>query len=358
MFKKLFPYLFIAATSFLAFDTISYVTGIKEEHFPTIKGRLRYPDGYFKADPVLGHDIQPSHPPVEFDWRDKKSLIWSNQYGCFDKNERYEQPSIYIAGDSTAWGYADYNKKYGALIERELGITVAKCGVTHTGQRHQLDKLKNWIQQTQITPKLVLLMHLSNDQTNDFLYPQATVINKKFVDQAMLSIDDNGKTIKSHLPEIDRRLNRSSNQTISNKFISFAKEYSITANIIRKLSKRYVTRPIRSYLSPKTAPPSSNRKALKDFIDYASQKNIVLIIMVYGNSNKYTNDIYEFLQNNHLHVISHANAIKEHNIPFKELTWKIDGHPNDKGNRVIANAYLKYIKQHGILEKLTRGNNK
>lgn len=362
---KFVTYILIIAFSVLAFDAVAYISGVKETYFPTIEGRLRYPDGYFMADQTLGHDIKPNHPPVEFDWRDHKAMVFSNQYGCFDKNETYTKPLIYVAGDSTAWGYSDYDKKYGTLIEKDTGITVAKCGVTHTGQKHQLQKLKNWIAKTGLTPDIVLMVWVSNDPVNDFLYPQSTVIRDKFVDQVIISSDDNGNAVRRHIPEIDARIAKyekqqetkgdSTNYTITSRVISLLKEYSTSANIARDLLRKYIGTSLRQTIQQKKKIDLSpqlkqaNYTAINEFIRFAEENDITLVFLAYSAQHHKIKDAYEYLQSQNQHVINLADYIQDNGYAPHELRWQIDGHPNHEGNRVMADAYIQYMTKHGLI---------
>lgn len=365
--KTLIQYGLICLVSVLIFDATTYLTGIKEQYFPTIKGRMTYPDGYFKADPVLGHDIAPNHPPVEFNWHDHKAPIFSNQYGCFDKNETYENPVIYLTGDSLAWGYAEYEKKYGYLIEQELGVSVAKCGVTHSGQKYQLVRLKRWIKQTGLKPDLILLGWVTNDPENDLLFPQATVLRGKFVDQAIMEIID-ARPQRATMPEIDARLRKyEEKQTQSNdqiqqysftsRAIAFLKQYSTSANIARKSLDKLIGKSLRGSMKKEQSKDDekeirqANREAIHEFIAYANQLNIPIIFLTFSVNQDRTAGIYEFLKSQNQYVVDYPTYLKEHNIPAKEVQWPIDGHPNNRGNKIIADMYIDAIKSNNLLPK-------
>ena len=361
--KPLIQYGLICLMSVLIFDMVTYFTGIKEQYFPTINGRMTYPDGYFKAEPVLGHDILPNHPPVEFDWRDHKAPIFSNQYGCFDKNEVYDNPVIYLTGDSLAWGYAEYEKKYGYLIEQELDVAVAKCGVTHSGQRHQLVRLKRWTEQTGTKPNLILLSWVSNDPVNDFLFPQATVIRTKFVDQSTIEVV-NGHPQRVTMPEIDTRLSEYENNqsqdnvqqySFKSRVIAFLKQYSTSAHIIRSSLDKFIGSSLRASIN--TALSKDNQKditqanldAILDFITYADSLDIPIIFLTYSLNQKKTAYIYEFLQSQNQYVIDYPTYLKDYDLKPKDVKWPIDGHPNNQGNEIIARMYIKMIKENNLL---------
>lgn len=360
--KKIIIYIFIFSYTILLFDFAAYISGIKEKVFPTITGRLTYPEGYFQENEILGHDIKPSHPKTEFNWRDSKGLIFSNRFGCFDKNEKYQQPIIYLAGDSVTWGYADYQKKFGHIIEKELKTNVAKCGVTHTGQKHQFEKLKNWISKTGIIPRTIFVTWLPNDIENDFLYPQSTVLKGKFVDQATIELNDDGLPIRRGIPEIDERLKKfeqnrekESEYTLTSSIIGFLKEYSATANIIRRLLDNVIGTSLRSKLEKKLTKDKKklllqeNLRAIDKFIKFSKKHKSNIVFLVYSISEEKINYMYKYLLSKNQHVINYPLYLKEQGYNPRDTVWPIDGHPNELGNKIIAKAYLDYIRKYKII---------
>ena len=121
--------------------------------------RWAYPRGYFAANEKRGFDIALDVPPTEFEYVEGRIQIFSNKYGCFDRTTSFDGPYVLLLGDSYTWGYADYDAKWGTLLERKLGMPVAKCGVTHTGQRHQLSKAMDVAAAIGHPPKLVVVGH-------------------------------------------------------------------------------------------------------------------------------------------------------------------------------------------------------
>ena len=111
---------------------------------PTSFGR-GYPRYHFIKHLERGFDISYNSKKVfsNFPRESKPYPVWGNHIGCFDENiDNQSKYKIYLAGDSQTWGYAPLEKKFGTKLENELGIDVAACGVTHTGQQHQFQKFK------------------------------------------------------------------------------------------------------------------------------------------------------------------------------------------------------------------------
>lgn len=151
------------------------------------------PRNYFRNSVERGFDISPrvramSVAPFEFPQHE----VWTNSLGCYD-NEWSEKasPEIYLAGDSFTWGYAPFERKFGTLLEGKLNIGVMKCGVVHTGQRHQFSKFVDITKKIGRFPKLVIVNIFSNDIANDFAYPHSKVLEGWLLnDTSFLKIND------------------------------------------------------------------------------------------------------------------------------------------------------------------------
>ena len=202
-----------------------------------------YPRYYFQEDSIKGFDIRKKLKPLTVSTKPSESEpyeIWGNSLGCFDEEPpKDKQYSIYLAGDSFTWGYSPYSDKFGTLIEKSLNKKVAKCGVTHTGQAHQLQKLKEFRAAAGHQPKTVIVNVYYNDIDNDFSYPHSTVIDGFLVDTvqnkylspsnfctARLSRD----ALKSKLKKAEPALKVSQKQNITKK--------SATRSIIRHIYRK------------------------------------------------------------------------------------------------------------------------
>src|SRR6267143_1189839 len=121
-----------------------------------VGGRGLYPQDYFVQHSVRGFD----------QGRNKKGQhwvqgimypIWTNSIACFDNEHPHYDKYVYFAGDSQVWGYAHFEDKFGTVIERMTGTPILKCGVTHTGQRHQYEKLVEVTKQIGKLPKAIFV---------------------------------------------------------------------------------------------------------------------------------------------------------------------------------------------------------
>jgi hypothetical protein len=126
--------------------------------------------------------------------------VWSNSVGCFDKEHPDLSNYVYFAGDSFTWGYAPFEDKFGTLMEQSSGISILKCGVTHTGQRHQFSKFVSIVKQISILPKAIFVFHFENDVANDYAHPTSTVIDGRLIDT--VSINQENKLFRHPMKEL------------------------------------------------------------------------------------------------------------------------------------------------------------
>ncbi|MGI9382331.1 MAG: hypothetical protein ACR2PO_04195 [Methyloligellaceae bacterium] len=135
------------------------------------------PKGYYVAHPKLGVTLARNFPPSWFAYRGPGHTVYTNALGCFDAPLRLGsgEPYILAIGDSFTWGYAPLETNWTSLIERETGIRVLKCGVTGTGTRYQLQRLKRLIAELPHAPALVLQLYDTTDFNDDFTFPSTAV---------------------------------------------------------------------------------------------------------------------------------------------------------------------------------------
>jgi hypothetical protein len=136
---------------------------------------LRY---YYQADPVKGFDIRPNVKsiPLSVDNRIEYQ-IWSNELGCFDEPYHGEKQFILLVGDSFTHSFAPFQDKWGTQIEKLLHYRVLKCGVTGYGTRQELLKAQEVINQVKNQPRLIIVGYFWNDLSDDFAFPDLTVVD-------------------------------------------------------------------------------------------------------------------------------------------------------------------------------------
>ncbi len=250
--KQVIIILFTIIGSILIFDIASYFIWpqdawqrIRGYRVPPVEdaqasgGRVGYPKDYFVAHDRRGFDIGP-HSRAHHQVDGVRYDIWANSLGCFDHEHDRLQDYIYLAGDSYAWGYAPFEKTFGAVLQSLNGRPVLKCGVGHTGQLHQIDKMRNIVSDLKATPSLILVLYSSGDVANDFSYPHSTVVDGWQVNNIWLSVD----TGIVDRVEIDRAfINARIRKTLakfdanrqSNQYLRLLYRYSATSHIIAAL---------------------------------------------------------------------------------------------------------------------------
>jgi hypothetical protein len=141
------------------------------------------PPGYYVADAELGATLARNAPAAEFRFHGPPHQVFTNEIGCFDKPVRLgpDEPYILATGDSFTWGYAPLEEKWTSHIERATGIRVVKCGISGTGTRHQLARLKRLYGRLPHPPALVIHLYDTTDFNDDFTFPAYTVVSGKRV---------------------------------------------------------------------------------------------------------------------------------------------------------------------------------
>ena len=132
---------------------------------------------YLKADPAKGFDIVENAPP-SIAYADSLAYsIWSNELGCFDRPYSEEKEISILVGDSFTFAFAPFENKWGTRAETLLGLRILKCGVGGYGTKQAMLKASSVISRINRPPKMIVLGYFINDLEDDFLFPNATVID-------------------------------------------------------------------------------------------------------------------------------------------------------------------------------------
>jgi hypothetical protein len=369
----------------LPFEFVEPFLEYRNNSGPDTQGRGRYPVNYFIRNDTRGFDI--GRNKVGVHWVDGLTYkIWSNSIGCFDREHGDLDRFIYFAGDSFTWGYTPFEKKFGTLLENATHMPILKCGVTHTGQRHQYEKFVDIVTEIGKLPSALFVFYFSNDIANDHVHPHSTVIKGWQLDTA--AIDPSNKLIRysnselensltERLDKIDRKNKISSEEPVK----SLIKKYSLSANII------YfgILLPIKNWLSSSPGKKSlseqpskrsfyrlpqekdgklwfsdnpianENKAALLDIRDFTHDNNINLIVILIPNKPEkgfdtlWFEQVRNFLETNNIDYLDLTFPFLEQGYDPDELYWKINDHFNPTGDRVIADIlqskYAHIFKQ-------------
>ena len=338
-----------------------------------------YPRHYFRADDVLGFDIAPDMR-MPHDFEASPHEIFSNDIGCFDRNRladlRRAKEYAYFAGDSFTWGYASYDSKFATVWEAQTGTMAAKCGVTHTGQAYQLEKLKRVAAAVNRFPSTVFVGFYVNDPANDEAFPHTTVISGYQVDTAFLK---DGALVHADPGEVRRVVAQSLRQleappSPSDRIRTWLSVHSLSANIANHawlagqglLSARagnaaapaapapsgpmagfgnnlyywYSAESVKAAYAtdPKTA---ANRAAILAWARHAREHSYRLVFLLFPPKQSF-DDVAFFeqmkgwLAANGVEHLDFAQLFAAGRFKVDDLYWKSNGHWHEGGNRIVG----------------------
>lgn len=317
-----------------------------------------YPQYYFASKSDRGFDIDSSRPKgrmIHGLAENGAYPVWSNTLGCFDREyDKKQVYELYLAGDSFTWGYTNYEKKFGTILETKLRRPVLKCGVSHTGQKHQFLKFKEIAARLGYYPKTAIVSIVPNDIRNDFLFPQATVYKGYLVDNYRAKKTQYGmkaevvspSEVRSRFENWQRRQNSISGlrkidpRNISGTAILTLQILNGLGSYARKISGRSepnINEPCfeYSYFSKASNCSGPNKEILIDWTRDA-RKNGYRIVFVGIASKESDSSTYsslrEFLRGIGAEFFDFSDYIRENGLKKEKLYWRNDGHFNVQGN--------------------------
>lgn len=327
-------------------------------------GTGTYPKNYFIKDDILGFDINPNSEEIFFYSINGLLKIFSNNFGCFDKNENYSD-YIYLGGDSFIWGYDDYEKTLGSILEKNIENKVAKCGVTNTGQMHQFFKFKNFLKKNKNFPKKIIIGHYKNDLNDDFLFPKDTVINGWMVSRPKNTKEQNriSNLIIQREEAHNLKLNNNFFYNIKNQnwfiyllnnsfLISAIREYK---NILEqnkdeiiniKVKKDKIKCNYENYNSSNCV--NRNKIAINKFVEFSDLNEIDFLIILFPQISDFKNnlDVYSnlksYLDKENINYIDLFNQIKNSGIDIDKF-YNRDNHFSEFGMKFIVNMNLNKL---------------
>lgn len=347
-----------------------------------IGGRGDYPKGYFASHPTRGFDIRPG-ARAEHSVDGVTYPIWSNSLGCFDREwGRIPANYYYFAGDSSTWGYTPFEEKFATIFEERSGITSLKCGVTHTGQRHQFEKLLEIIQIIRSLPKHVVVGYSYNDVANDYAHPHSTVVDEWLVDDVFVDASDYS-LVRTDRDWIEKKVSeRVANTNHGSLWTSVKKSlrrYSISAQVtggaFRALSAVagigtikhsddffYKGRLLRNfyyvgnmyylrggkYRFGETQFSAANRQILLSWQAHARENNYKLTFLLipvrdYHRSTDFYAELKQFFEAHGTDYIDLSDEFRAARVGADQVYWRIDGHMSPSGNRLVAEMLLKRL---------------
>ena len=351
--------------------------------FPNELGVAGWPRNYYEPIEAKGFDIGSMRTARL--WVDGTFFpIWSNSIGCFDREHATFANYVYFAGDSFTWGYARFEDKFGTLVEQESGMPIVKCGVEHTGQRHQYAKFIEIVERTKSVPKAVFVFHFENDIANDHAYPHSTVVEGWLIDSVVTN--DRHELIRRSPQELlvkfTERLERDRLKLLDEQrgtggswgtLKASIKRYSLTANLASAALKPsqdslavttgqagerppanfytipYMANGAYSYVD--NAYAKENQTALLDFKSWTERNGVPLIIVLIPRIRTsfdptWYGEMHQFLRQNQIRFLDLASAFQEKQLDPKELYWRNDPHFNRMGNKIVAKVLLDSFPEY------------
>lgn len=351
-------------------EGITFLPAYKKNRFQEkLNAAVHYfPRGYNVADPVMGFDIQKNVAPITFNMADGSFPIFSNEIGCFDRHTLAEIKSAknydYFAGDSFAWGYGNYEQNIPSTYEKISGQFTVKCGIIHSGQRHQFEKFQRTIKLIGYPPKRVILSFYENDVANDYAYPHTTVIEGYEVDtykfdavQFQLLPRDMNQIKEDILAGINPK-----SQDWKTRLDSWLDGHSLTWNLLKIGIKQTKAKELatiygisegvnygkdKGYESAEVS--KKNREALDLWINDAKKQNYELILILIPPKLHYANTIFygglrDYLSSKKVRYYDLTEPFYESKKRSEELYWLNDGHLNNEGNVFVGQFISEKIK--------------
>lgn len=346
--------------------------------FKTVFGSS-IPRHYYAADKETGFDISQNFPEAYFKFGDNEHKIWSNELCCFDTRYEGDKEFILLVGDSFTWGFAPFDKKWGFLLEKELGKRVLKCGVEGYGSRQELLKIKKIINKVKREPELIIVGYcVANDLEDDYLFPNSTVINGFPVSQSLLKdihTGEKGERLFGASTYVQRVKSWLFSNFVLYRFIRHSRvlrQIGMKAGFVYHEPLLYAFKPDKlPWLNKAWEIHLRNLKEIKDF---AAASNAKLLFVLFPNKEQ----VYDFLQpeiknadwystNNKLKDFFEKEGISYLDLTYafrdyadltrrtylgagSDLYWRYDGHLNIAGNRVAGLLIGRSVLEKGLIK--------
>lgn len=339
---------------------------------------------YHLAHPERGYDIAPNrtstHAVDGFAYP-----VWSNHLGCFDvKREAVGKGYYYFAGDSFTWGFTDYENKFATIFESSRKIETVKCGVIGTGQSHQFSKFKEVAAQIGHFPARVVIMMDVADFTDDYVYPNSTVMDGHLVNTRY--IDGKLQVVSVTTQWLEDMLARAAENEISEsrkpRLLTLARQYSFVGNLLNGLVRRGdATRPpTKAETTDDIALPGAghgdallfnnrriyhsfrlraamdrdgrlkysdvpyarnHRAALEAWKKHADQMGYDLTVVLippkdFHDKAGYYTEVRQFLSATGIQFLDLSDEFRMQKFSRQDLYWPVDGHLSVAGNRTVG----------------------
>jgi hypothetical protein len=364
---------------------------------------IGYARGYFRRDAQLGFDIEANANATAY-VDGTKYPIFSNSVGCFDKRDVADFQNnnwVYFAGDSFTWGFAPYETKFATEFERLTGIKTAKCGVPHTGTRHEFEKFKLTVQRIGFVPSLVFVAFFENDLQNDFAHPHSTVIDGWLADNAYASAPRTLGLYRPPLSLLEEAVRRELNGPLSGsrphgplvRLAGLLNKNSLSLNLLEYWGLKLIeiadptARVGHSkfgysiyYLDDpaKPARPENNKalemqnsllaeptkQAMLEWQKHANEMRYRLVFVIVprkpqvedvGHYPDYYAQVKTFLNSHAIEHVDLTERFREEGLAARDLYWEHDAHFNQSGNLAVGRILADWCHQNKCAPSVAPG---
>jgi hypothetical protein len=316
----------------------------------------------------MGFDIQKNVPPVNFNMADGSFPIFSNDIGCFDHHTLAEIKSAksydYFAGDSFAWGYGNYEQNIPSTYEKLSKRFTVKCGIIHSGQRHQFEKFQRTIKLIGFFPKRVILTFYENDVANDYAYPHTTVIEGYEVDTYKFNAEQ-FQLVPRDMAQIREDIQAGINPRSQDwriRLDSWLDGHSLAWNLLKVGVKQVKVKELatiygisegvnygkdKGYATAEVS--KKNRDALDLWINDTKKHHYELVIILIPPKLHHANTTFYGGLRDYLTIknVSFYDLTEPFNSSMKrseELYWLNDGHLHNEGNIFVGKFLAEKLK--------------
>lgn len=332
---------------------------------------------YYVADPDMGFDIRKNVTQKTHTFAHGTYPIFSDYYGCFDKEKPVPDKYILMIGDSFVWGYTPYEHKWGTRLEEILDRRVVKCGVSASGTAQQLMKANRTIERVGHTPQIIILGYFYKDLHDDFAFPSETVIDGYKVSRVKKIDLKNGEIghftddeLRSHIknrPRAERSLRSliSANSVVANilwKKIRGTSTHAAFRDIIGDIRDRYSVDLYGLRDDRVRWAGEVWRRHLQNILKlktFARRIGAELVVFLIPKSEGYDyRDMKLFLRKHDiLHLDFSTGMYRIAGSPgnLKDLYWRYDPHWNNWGNEAAALLSAEYLVRRGLTGDVSGG---
>jgi hypothetical protein len=341
---------------------------------PAVPGRGVDLHDYYAADAERGFDIAPNRTAKLHHVDGTTYPVWSNRLGCFDTEPGPGGEYVYLAGDSFVWGFTPYDDKLGTVLERRLGVPVAKCGVIGTGQLHQLGKMRGVIDAVGRRPRLIVDVYFENDVADDLVHPRYTVVDG-WLEEAVGLVEQDGRFAVRPRPPAAIRAAVAAEGVVPEAgllaALSYgAAKYSLSYDVARGLLAQ-ARDVVASAVGRGPGPPrgvyrpelwqrngrfwyadnlyaARNRSALREMKAYADGLGVPLFLLLippkqHAAEPAYYDELKAALRAMGIGFADATEHFAENGYRWWELYWPRDAHLGPDGNGVVGNFLAERV---------------